>query len=64
MLNLKPEMVNSIYFLQLVKSNYNNNDPLPRFILNKSVDGIIIAGKVPQNLIDRITVLNIPISFC
>ena len=49
--------------LTTVKSDYNNEDPLPRFILNKSVDGIIIAGKVPQNLIDRISVLNIPIVF-
>lgn len=49
--------------LTTVKSDYNNEDPLPRFILNKSVDGIIIAGKVPQNLIDRITVLKFPIVF-
>lgn len=49
--------------LTTVKSEFNDDDPLPRFILNKSIDGIIIAGKVPQNLIDRITVLNIPIVF-
>ncbi len=49
--------------LTTVKSDYNNDDPLPRFILNKSIDGIIIAGKVPQNLLDRIEVLKIPVVF-
>lgn len=49
--------------LTTVKSNFSNEDPLPRFVLEKSVDGIIIAGKVPQNLIDKIVQLNIPIMF-
>ncbi|MCB9248682.1 MAG: LacI family DNA-binding transcriptional regulator [Ignavibacteriales bacterium] len=49
--------------LTTVKSNFTKEDSLPRFILEKSVDGIIIAGKVPQNLIDRICVLEIPIVF-
>ncbi len=49
--------------LSTVNSKYQSEDPLPRFVLEKSVDGIIIAGKVPQNLIDRIHDLEIPIVF-
>jgi LacI family transcriptional regulator len=49
--------------LTTVKSDFSDENPLPRFVLEKSVDGIIIAGKVPQNLIDRICGLNIPIVF-
>ncbi|MCB0748701.1 MAG: LacI family DNA-binding transcriptional regulator, partial [Ignavibacteriae bacterium] len=49
--------------LSTVNSNFTDKDPLPRFVLEKSVDGIIIAGKVPQNLIDRISSLEIPIVF-
>lgn len=49
--------------LATVNSDFSQNDPLPRFVLDKSVDGIIIAGKVPQNLIDRILNLDIPIVF-
>jgi len=49
--------------LSTVKPNFTDKDTLPRFLLEKSVDGIIIAGKVPQNLIDRIHDLEIPIVF-
>lgn len=49
--------------LTTVKSDYRPEDPLPRFVLEKSVDGVIIAGKVPQNLIERILELKIPIVF-
>jgi LacI family transcriptional regulator len=49
--------------LTTIKSDYKKNDPLPRFILNKNVDGIIVAGKIPQNLIDRLSALKMPIVF-
>jgi len=49
--------------LSTVESDFKKGDTLPRFVLEKNVDGIIIAGKVPQNLIDRITALKIPITF-
>lgn len=49
--------------LTTVKSDFNDENSLPRFILNKSVDGIIIAGKVPQSLIDSVCELKIPIVF-
>lgn len=53
------------YYILLtsIKQDFNENDPLPRFILNKSVDGIIIAGKVPHNLIERISKYNLPTVF-
>ncbi|MBI9070410.1 MAG: LacI family DNA-binding transcriptional regulator [Melioribacteraceae bacterium] len=49
--------------LATVESNFNEEDQLPRFIQERNVDGIIIAGKVPQNLIDRILELKIPLAF-
>jgi LacI family transcriptional regulator len=53
------------YYILLtsIRPDFNENDALPRFILNKSVDGIIVAGKVPHNLIKRMAVYNIPTVF-
>ena len=39
--------------LTTIDSNFKEQDPLPRFILERSVDGVIIAGKVPQLFISR-----------
>jgi len=49
--------------LKTIKTDFNNTDSLPRFILNKNVDGIIIAGKIPNILISRISTYNIPTIF-
>ncbi len=53
------------YYILLTSINpqFGKNDPLPRFILNNSIDGIIIAGKIPTNLIDRISPYNLPTVF-
>ncbi len=53
------------YYILLtsIRPDFNENDTLPRFILNKNVDGIIIAGKSPSNLIERISTYNIPTVF-
>ena len=50
------------YYILLTSINpdFGKNDPLPRFILNQSVDGIIIAGKIPSNLIERMYPYNLP----
>ena len=50
------------YYILLtsIKPDFDENDALPRFILNKSVDGIIIAGKIPTTLIERISAYNLP----
>ncbi len=57
------EARNEGYYILLtsIRSDYDKKDILPRFVLNKSVDGIIIAGKIPDNL-DRkvITLINFP----
>lgn len=49
--------------LSTIQSDFSKNRPLPRFILKQSVDGVIIAGKVPRNLIERITELQLPLVF-
>jgi LacI family transcriptional regulator len=53
------------YYILLtsIRPDFNENDTLPRFILNKNVDGIIIAGKNPHNLIERISTYNLPTVF-
>jgi len=53
------------YYILLtsISSDFNKKDILPRFILNKSVDGIIIAGKIPHNLIERISSYKLPTVF-
>lgn len=49
--------------LKTIKKDFQRGDTLPRFILERSVDGIIIAGKVPQIFIDKILPYNLPIVF-
>jgi LacI family transcriptional regulator len=49
--------------LTSIKSDFDKKDTLPRFILNESVDGIIIAGKVPQNFIDKLSANKVPAVF-
>lgn len=53
------------YYILLtsIKPDFNKMDTLPRFILNKSVDGVIIAGKIPNILISRLSTYNIPTVF-
>lgn len=54
---------NYYVLLTTVNSDYTNGEPLPRFLEEKSVDGIIIAGKVPHLLIERIKQIGIPFVF-
>jgi LacI family transcriptional regulator len=53
------------YYILLtsVKKDFDKKDNLPRFVKNKSVDGIIIAGKIPHILIDRLASYKIPTVF-
>lgn len=53
------------YYILLtsIKPDFNEKDSLPRFILNKSVDGVLIAGKIPSILISRLSAYNIPTVF-
>ncbi|MCL5031616.1 MAG: LacI family transcriptional regulator [Bacteroidetes bacterium] len=55
---------NELYvLLTTIDSNFHEGDSLPRFILERNVDGMIIAGKVPSLLIDKLSNYNIPIVF-
>ena len=49
--------------LTTVKSDLQEKDKLPRFIVERNVDGIIVAGKVPKLLIDKLCGLKIPIVY-
>jgi LacI family transcriptional regulator len=40
--------------LATVNSSFSKGDLLPRFIIEKNFDGIVIAGKVPNSLIESI----------
>ncbi len=64
-LGVEFEARNDDYYILLtsVSSDFRESDQLPRFILSKSVDGIIIAGKIPINLIERLSEYNLPTIF-
>lgn len=49
--------------LTTIASDYKKEDPLPRFILEQNVDGIIIAGKVPCDLVENLKEYNLPLVF-
>jgi LacI family transcriptional regulator, galactose operon repressor len=55
----------SEYYVLLtsVKSDFNTKSKLPRFILERNVEGVILAGKIPQCLIDNLSSLEIPMVF-
>src|SRR3990172_4368362 len=50
-------------FLTTAKSEYNEADTLPRFVLEKNVDGIIVAGKIPDGLVKKLYDLKLPLVF-
>ena len=49
--------------LTTINPNFRSSDKLPRFILERNVDGLIIAGKVPLLFIKKINKFNIPTVF-
>jgi len=49
--------------LTTIPSDYDVEDKLPRFILERNVDGVIIAGKIPGLLIESLKPYNIPLVF-
>jgi LacI family transcriptional regulator len=49
--------------LTTVPSVFSRNEKLPRFILERNVDGVIIAGKVSPQLIERLEKFNLPLAF-
>jgi LacI family transcriptional regulator len=57
------EARNHDYYILLttVGKTFNAKNEVPRFLLERNVDGVIIAGKVTGKLIDYIDALGIPI---
>ncbi|MFZ0390584.1 MAG: LacI family DNA-binding transcriptional regulator [Calditrichia bacterium] len=49
--------------LTTIPSDFNRKDKMPQFVLEKNVDGIIIAGKVPEIFIDRMEAYKMPLVF-
>ena len=55
---------NELYvLLTTINSDFNSSNKLPRFILERNIDGLIIAGKVPFPFIEKISKYNFPIIF-
>ncbi len=55
---------NEFYILlTTIPSNFKAGDRLPRFVLERNIDGIIIAGKVPSDLISSLERYNLPLVF-
>lgn len=49
--------------LSTIKRDFNDSDNLPRFVVNRNVDGIIVAGKVPDCFINKLCSYNLPTVF-
>ena len=49
--------------LATIKSSFKKGDSLPRFILERNFDGIVIAGKVPDSFIESLLKYKMPIVF-
>ncbi len=49
--------------LTTVSSQFDDKDILPRFVLERNVEGVIIAGKIPTALVHRLESYKIPLLF-
>ena len=47
--------------LSTIKKDFTESDDLPRFILERSVDGVIVAGKVSSVFLEKLSKYNIPL---
>jgi LacI family transcriptional regulator len=59
------EARNYEYYILLttIPSDYKRGDRLPRFILERNVEGVIIAGKVPDSIIKDLEKYEVPLAF-
>ncbi len=53
----------NFYILLTTVENKFTKKSIPRFMLEKNVDGVILAGKVPNNLVKYVQHLDLPILF-
>lgn len=49
--------------LTTVPKNFRAGSHVPRFLLERNVDGVIVAGRVPQTLVDYIQEIQLPMVF-
>ncbi|MBI1936543.1 MAG: LacI family DNA-binding transcriptional regulator [Ignavibacteriales bacterium] len=49
--------------LATINKDFKEGDELPRFILERSVDGVIVAGKVPDAFIQKLSKFDMPLVF-
>lgn len=49
--------------LTIIKSDFKKGDRLPRCVLERNVDGVIIAGKVPEDIIACLEKYDFPLAF-
>ncbi|MCU7503368.1 MAG: LacI family transcriptional regulator [Ignavibacteria bacterium] len=49
--------------LTIIRSDFKQGDRLPRCIVERNVDGIIFAGKVPQDIISCLEKYELPMAF-
>ncbi len=49
--------------LTTIPTQFTEENSLPRFVTQQSVDGIIVAGKVPQLLVEKLNHYNMPFIF-
>jgi len=54
---------NYYILLTTIRSDFKKEDRLPRFVLERNVDGLIIAGKVPETLIQSLNKYSLPTTF-
>lgn len=54
---------NYYVLLSTISTDFKKSDPLPRFILERNFDGIIIAGRVPDAFIKVLSNYKVPVVF-
>lgn len=50
-------------FLHIIAPNFSSEDQLPRFVLERNIDGIILAGKVPDLFLKLLKKHKVPTIF-
>jgi LacI family transcriptional regulator len=54
---------NYYVLLTTISTQFGRDDPLPRCVQEMNIDGMIIAGKVPDALVERLLKFNLPLVF-
>ena len=54
---------NVYILLTTIRNEFNPQKDTPRFLLDKSVDGIIVAGRIPEALCTQVSRYNLPLVY-